>query len=435
MAAGNYFLIRRQRQGKEPGNFHEEWYIRLKFPGKPEKLMNSGYDICPKCMAAADTAGLREREKCGCRVKSAKAARGMLEGWNDARMIGAFEQARMVRQVATLGDIFAAYLADGVRILNKEKSQRRNVQSLRRVVAFAKGLWRVHEGGIPGVKIGAMVADEGKIAKLPASVLTGELREQYFRAAQGGALDWNEPKDGNVSINSTLAQGCDVFSKNALYHKLKGLRLPPLEGFLKGPWLPEEDSKPDPLTVAQWEAMMAAVPALDRAQPEMGLVNALLRQTGLRSSYVEAARGNWLETHEGRTFLVIRNRQEEGFRKKRGTRDQQIPIGPGLAARLAARTGKTGYLVLPEGTATGRQELVGKQHNGWLKALIGGAGERGQGNHRLRDTVASVLWSVDCPTAAQEALGHSSVDTTAKHYGKNIHVCPGMREELAAWLA
>lgn len=394
--------------------------------------MNSGYDICLKCMAAADAAGLREREKCGCRVKPSKAARGMLEGWNDARMIGAFEQARMVRQVATLGEVCDAYLAEGVRILKDEKSQRRNVNSLRRVVAYARGLWRVHEGGIPGVKIGAMVADEGKIGKLPASVLTGELREQYFRAAQGGALDWNEPQEGNVSINSTLAQGCDVFSKNALYHKLKGLQLPALDGFLKGPWLPEEDSKPEPLTVGQWEAMMEAVPALDRTQPELGLVNALLRQTGLRSSYVEAARGSWLEAHEGRTFMVIRNRPEEGFRKKRGTRDQQIPIGPGLAARLA---GRTGFLVLPAGTAAARQELVSKQHNGWLKALIGGAGERGQGNHRLRDTVASVLWSVDCPTAAQEALGHSSVDTTAKHYGKKIHVCPGMREELAAWLA
>ena len=282
------------------------------------------------------------------------------------------------------------------------------------------------------MKIGAMVADEGKIGKLPASVLTGELREQYFRAAQGGALDWNEPHEGNVSINSTLAQGCDVFSKNAIYHKLKGLQLPALDGFLKGPWLPEEDSKPEPLTVGQWEAMMAAVPALDRTQPELGLVNALLRQTGLRSGYVEAARGAWLETHEGLTFMVIRNRPEEGFRKKRGTRDQQIPIGPGLAARLA---GRTGFLVLPAGTAAARQDLVSKQHNSWLKALIGGVGERGQGNHRLRDTVASVLWSVDCPTAAQEALGHSSVDTTAKHYGKKMHVCPGMREELAAWLA
>lgn len=430
MAAGSYFLVRRQRQGKAPGLFHEEWYLRLKFPGKPEKLMNSGYDICGRCMSCEDAAGLREREGCGCRVKPSRAARGMLEGWNDARMIGAFEQARMVRSVATLGEVFAAYLAEGVRILKDEKSQRRNVNSLRRVVAYAKGLWRVHEGGIAGVKIGAMVADEARIGKLPASVLTGELREEYFRAAQGRRLDWNEPQEGNVSINSTLAQGCDVFSKNSLYHKLKGLQLPDLEGFLKGPWLPEEDSKPDPLSVEAWEAMMAAVPALDRTHPELGLVNAMLRQTGLRSSYVEAARGTWLERHEGRTFLVVRNRPEEGFRKKRGTRDQQVPISEGLAARLA---GRQGFLVLPEGTAAGRNELVSKQHNGWLKGIIGGQGERGQGNHRLRDTVASVLWSTDCPTAAQEALGHSSVDTTAKHYGKKIHVCDSMRAELGAW--
>jgi hypothetical protein len=29
-------------------------------------------------------------------------------------------------------------------------------------------------------------------------------------------------------------------------------------------------------------------------------------------------------------------------------------------------------------------------------------------------------------------IRRSSVDTTAKHYGKKMHVCPGMREELAA---
>jgi hypothetical protein len=32
-------------------------------------------------------------------------------------------------------------------------------------------------------------------------------------------------------------------------------------------------------------------------------------------------------------------------------------------------------------------------------------------------------------------IRRSSVDTTAKHCGKKMHVCPGMREELAAWLA
>ncbi|RYD30620.1 MAG: hypothetical protein EOP86_19620 [Verrucomicrobiaceae bacterium] len=90
-------------------------------------------------------------------------------------------------------------------------------------------------------------------------------------------------------------------------------------------------------------------------------------------------------------------------------------------------------MLLPEGADHERWDLVHRRHNAWLKGMIGGAGETTQGNHRLRDTVASILWSIDRPTAAQEALGHSSVDTTAKHYGKKIHVSPAMRAEMAAW--
>lgn len=38
------------------------------------------------------------------------------------------------------------------------------------------------------------------------------------------------------------------------------------------------------------------------------------------------------------------------------------------------------------------------------------------------------------PVTAQEALGHSSVDTTAKHYAKRIDVTALMRREMGAWL-
>ena len=90
--------------------------------------------------------------------------------------------------------------------------------------------------------------------------------------------------------------------------------------------------------------------------------------------------------------------------------------------------------MLPEGSVNERKTLVDRKHNAWLKGFIGGAGERGQGNHRLRDTVGSVLWSLDCPAAAMEALGHASVDTTAKHYARKIEVSEAMRHELRAWL-
>ena len=435
-------MVRRQRQGKPSGDFHEEWYLRLRFPGKPERLINSGYDICVRCLGAEGIEALRAREGCGCRVKPAKRAKEALACLNEERM-EVFQSVRMRRNVATLGEVFDAYLAEGVRILKDEKSQRRNVNSLRRVVAYALGLWRVHEGGIKGVKIGAMVADEAKIGKLPASVLTSGLREEYFRAAQGGTLDWNEPMEGNVSINSTLGQGCDVFSKNALYHKLKGLALPDLSGFLKGPWLPEEDATPDPLGIDEFTAMVGAANGLYRTDRELWLVNVLLRQTGLRSSYVESARHSWLVKHGGRWWIEIKNRPAEGtpdekgrypvpaFRKKRGTRDQQIPLSAEVARVLR---GRKEWLVLPDGTMGQRGELVDKRHNAWLKGIIGGLGERGQGNHRLRDTLASVLWSLDKPTAAQEALGHSSVDTTAKHYGKKIHVSACMKGQVRAWM-
>jgi integrase len=77
---------------------------------------------------------------------------------------------------------------------------------------------------------------------------------------------------------------------------------------------------------------------------------------------------------------------------------------------------------------------VAKKHNFWLKGMIGGRGEKVQGNHRLRDTVCSALWSLYGPSAAQEAAGHVSPVTTSKHYAKHMSTVPaGMVEELAVW--
>ena len=126
--------------------YHEEWYLRMQFPGRNNEFINSGYDICPKCMACPDTTALRGRADCGCRVKPARAARLRLEGYNDDRMLGAMEAARMRRQVPTIGQVIEAYAAEGVRTLKEDAYVRRNVNGLRRVVAFAKDLWLVHTG-------------------------------------------------------------------------------------------------------------------------------------------------------------------------------------------------------------------------------------------------------------------------------------------------
>jgi integrase len=85
-------------------------------------------------------------------------------------------------------------------------------------------------------------------------------------------------------------------------------------------------------------------------------------------------------------------------------------------------------------TNTDRSDLVNRTHNAWLKGMIGGLGENVQGNHRLRDTVCSALWSLHGPAAAQEAAGHVDPKTTSKHYAKRMSTVPaGMVRELGVW--
>jgi hypothetical protein len=188
MAAGSFFLNRKARQGKV-GEWLPDWYLYLRFPGRGPEMINSGYEICPRCMAVADNRELKAtRGECGCRVKPSRAARLRLEAYNDERMLGALDSQRMRRSVATVGEALAAYQAPGVRILKNRVNEMQNVHSLRRVIAWALGLWTEHKGGVRGVKIGAQIPDVGKIDSLPLTVLNRGLVEGYFRAKLGGEL-------------------------------------------------------------------------------------------------------------------------------------------------------------------------------------------------------------------------------------------------------
>jgi|GEM_PF-4715941 len=414
------FKLRRpkaQWSNPEVPEFYDTYYLKIRGADGRQILRNTN---------ATDKA-LAER------LEAAAKRKIKAEGWQ--AMMDALEPVKGRATLCTFKQLFEAYEAEGVKVLKNAMYVQRNINAMRRVVATALDAWTIHTGGIQGKKIGAQVADWTRIGAMSTGILTAELREKYFQKAQGGTLDWSEPQEGNTTINSTLAMATDLFSKDATYHKLKTLQLPgTLDGFRKGPWLPEEDSRPEPLDGKQFTAMLKGAEELRRTRPALALVNAVLRQTGLRSAYVVAIHASWLVKVGGRWHLEIRNRTEPKFRKKPGTRDQMIPLTRMVAAALLANRRKGDYLILPGGTEKQREELVRMQHNEWVKTIIGGTGERTQGNHRLRDTVGSILWSIDKPTAAQEALGHSSVDTTAKHYAKRIDVTALMRREMGAWL-
>jgi integrase len=407
--------LRRPRdQWADPDNpeYYESYYMKIRWRGR-QILRKTGETV--KARAEA--------------IERKLVAELNGERWE--AVFALLEDSKLRRTGATVGEVIAAYMAPGVRILKSEKQARRNVNDLRNVIAYAKDLWTKHTGGVRGIKIGAEIADVAKIDALPASILTKDLVRSYFSARQGGEIDWNEPDDDNGIINSMLGHARDVFGKAAMELKLDKLRLPDVSGFRTFPLLPEESPEAHPLTPDEFAAMVAAAHEVQAAEPELWLVNVLLRRTGLRSSYLLAAKSSWLEREGDRWHLAIRNRKDEGFRKKRGTRDQAIPLDDELAAVLTARDG---FLVLPAGTAGERDDLVRRRHNAWLKSQIGGLGETTQGNHRLRDTVASALWTLYGSAAAQEALGHASADTTAKHYAKRLtSVNEVMRQELAAW--
>jgi len=246
----------------------------------------------------------------------------------------------------------------------------------------------------------------------------------YYAARQGGVLDVTGPQEGNLSINSTLNHARSIFSARSLSYKLGTLELPDLASFMKEPPLPTLDGEPEPVREAEYAAMLAAWAALP-ADDELRLVNLLLRQTGMRSGSVAAVERDWLEDLRSGPVIHVRKR-------KGGTRLYSVPISEDLAAIIRSRP--AGPVLLPKGTDRDRKELVTVRHNAWLKQIIGGAGERTQGNHRLRDTVATVLLSWLGIEAAVLALGHADRKTTLQHYGRlRIDVSDAMKQELRAF--
>lgn len=352
-----------------------------------------------------------------------KAWQRKLKEGRAAEFLEALEGVRGRRACCTVGEICTAWETEEVQITKDEKGRRRVSAELRRVVAYAKDMWTEHTGGVRGVKRGDRIPDKARIDALPASVLTRELVRDYFRARSGGVLKVSEAQDGNTTINSTLRQARTIFSRRAMAYLYGGLTMPDVSGFMTEPLLPVDDIEPDPVREREFAAMLAAAA---EAPAELALVNMILRQTGLRSGSVEALRADWLEKMRDGYWMHVRVR-------KGRTALYSVPITDELAEIILSRKDAPA-VVLPDGTPAQRHDLVHKAHNEWLKRIIGGTGERVQGNHRLRDTVATALLSWLGMEAAKLALGHADEKTTQKHYARlRMDVSEEMQEELKAW--
>lgn len=376
-----------------------------------------------------------------------KEAKKGLKSVHAAAVLVALQGAMLRRVIASIADVVEAYHAPGLTVLKSATQARRNTNDLYLVLAWALDLWVVHDGSVKrqGTAIGERVPDRTRINKLSCAVLDGALVKRYFSArCEGGVIDWSEAADGNVSINSTLEHARDVFRGKARALKLDHLALPDLTPFMKHPLLPVEMEEPEPLSGAQVIAMLGAwdtMQSLHGIGPlqngasnqfdfatvfkarEICLINWVLRETGIRSGSLAQIHPAWVKRLQNGFWLEVRDRKGK-------TRLYSVPLSDELGTRLCLGgcIADDGYLI--QGATPAARARRVQDHNAWLKGVIGSP-VKGQGNHRLRDTLATALLSMYGPEVAAHALGHENVATTLRHYGRlQVDVPARLQEAL-----
>jgi integrase len=372
--------------------------------------------------------------------------------WETLR--AAVEGTRARRDGLTLGAFLAAF--EKVAAARGLKEYKRACSAARLVAAIANGI-------IEPLSNTRMDTDGGRLLREVdglgfAEVFTERTVLEYARRMQGGEvinLDKSLPPLVNGTINSTLGNARVLLSQQNRVLDVAALKVnwAATEGFMRLR-LPEltKDVGADIPTTVQFKAMFASWLALE--DEDLALCNELLRLLGLRSGELVMARESWLhEGGDGRLFMWVKNRAEEGFSCK-STNQAKLPLTEDLARRLklrcaAARSAGIGnpFLILPMSPGADvlgeeqkdRRALVRERHNAWLKTFIGEV-RSGQGNHRLRKYCATALYAAElvdhgsherAARAVMEYLRHSKEATALVHYiARNDELLRTMTDDM-----
>ena len=347
-----------------------------------------------------------------------------------------------VVRCASAGEVFGSFL----RVMTKD-SNRRAVQSTRLLVALAKG-WVVREEGgsrAESIREGSELAR--RIDGLPGDeVWCVEGLRAYFAARQGGAYDPQGRAREHLAFNKTVRFARELWTRRARALCYEGLTLPPeLERWLVHPLLQEVavDPREGAILPDDFVRMVEEARGLmgsgDERERAMGLANWCLRTLGLRTKELLYMRGGWLwqEPRSGRWYVDVKPRPEEGFTIK-GKEAGQVPVhGDLLAVLRGVPAGE--FVLLPGALPTPRARLLEREHNGWVKGIIGET-HRGDGNHRLRKMVASFLADRHGDQVAATYLRHADAGKEAKtaraHYiARKFEGLPTVcDEDLLGWV-
>lgn len=270
-----------------------------------------------------------------------------------------------------------------------------------------------------------------RTAKLDV-VLSQANLEKFFSKGQGReqGVNWKDFLPANGGLMSSMRNLRALFNAEMIEQKFSDLVMPDLGPLrtLKGLKVSVEKFKPWPKEV--YEAMHAASLKMKDEQPELWLVNAMLRRLGLRDYELLMARRDWIEVEEatGRAWLVIKNRGEE-FKLLKAGAERSLELDEELKAVLLPKTGwlieapKTQH-VPGTGTRTklgvaqwARYDFIYRTHAQWVGQFIP---DRRLKNHELRKYAGSLVYNARGLAEAAYFLGHRSVTTTENHYASHL---------------
>lgn len=236
--------------------------------------------------------------------------------------------------------------------------------------------------------------------------------ELMFQRVQGRAcgVNWVDKLPVNGGLNTTMRNVAALLNARMRELKLKGLKLPDAKVLKEVPKLKAVKPGFKPWAQEVYQAMDLASQELRTADPELWLVNAMLRRLGLRNEELLSAARHWIEVQGERAWLVICDRDGE-FQILKGGRPRKLELDAELQAVLLRRG--AGFLIAPGLSHDQRYGLIYRKHSKWMRRWVGE--DAAKTNHQLRMYAASKIYMRDGLEAAAYFLG-DTVATTETFY-------------------
>ncbi len=266
-----------------------------------------------------------------------------------------------------------------------------------------------------------------ELSAVTAKSVTYRLWEDYAAFRHGGKLDLSTPRRENIGITSAIRSACSLFCKKLdSRYEQEGIRLD-FANLRTVPSLPVLKVRRQPLPDDTLPALLAAWRDLRDTDTNLYFTIGLALHAGLRSSEIDAATTAWIEQSGANVKVVVKDRPDEGFYAKGGTKDDSWLAGLVLDDKFGfdlLELKESGYANIINLRPESREWFFGHTANTWVRQFIPKEVDR-KGLHRLRSLYADaiklkfesqILASRAGIDAARLALGHSTAAVTLQYY-------------------